>query len=258
MNLLLAGLLGLTSICSQNATEFGEKILATENRIAFENEGGLQKGGVCWWHSRFQRAAWALAIFNPDLPKPSPTEIQNVVSALVHQTSVVVIGGYRNLHDFTAANQTLIQKELNRWQLRDGVINQAWIRGISGRSSLPAPQLKQQLDHIYTEFKSSVDRQEVLWLMLQIKGIVSHASLLAKMEPRLNGGYHLEMVDSNRPQDIVTYDYRAGDTFLTPYMPVDYSNAFKMVPYLGLSRDLHKIEAAVKRYCAGSQEFMKK
>jgi hypothetical protein len=249
MNLFVAGLLGLSSICTQGASEFKDKMFAVENRIAFQNQGGMQNGGVCWWHSRFQRAAWSLAVFDPSKPIPSDNEALQMVRTLIREDSVVVIPGYANLHDFTAANESMIQHELNQWQIRDGFLNQAWLRGISGRSSLPAPKLKTQMDSIYTEFKLASLNQEVIWLMLQIKGIVSHASLIAEMTSVADGGYHLAVVDSNRPEGIVTYDYQVGDTSLTPASPADYAGDFKMVPYLGYKKDLAKARTAIAQHC---------
>ena len=46
----------------------------TTNLMSFKNQGGLFNGGVCWWHSRFQRNIFYLSIFRPDLNKPLKSE----------------------------------------------------------------------------------------------------------------------------------------------------------------------------------------
>jgi len=249
MNFLLAGLMGLASICAQDTQTFHQKLFDVQNRLALQNAGGLANGGVCWWHSRFQRAAWALAVFDPTQPKPDANQARAIIRSLIQRNTVVVIPGYDDLQLFTGDYRHLIQTELEQWQIRDGFLNQAWIRGISGRSSLSARALKSQMDKIYSRFTDATADQDVLWLLLQIKGIVSHASLLVGMTPTANGGYHLEMVDSNVPQGIVTYEYQNGDTSLTPDSPLGYENSFSMVPYLGYDQDLTRIHRALRNYC---------
>ncbi|MGZ3789205.1 MAG: hypothetical protein ACXVLQ_11820, partial [Bacteriovorax sp.] len=58
--------------------------LSTEssNLMSFKNSGGVFNGGVCWWHSRFQRNIFYLSIFRPDLDRPKTTE---GIKAIIHQ-----------------------------------------------------------------------------------------------------------------------------------------------------------------------------
>src|SRR5438270_754213 len=57
--------------CSRTREDFLSAGFSPSQRLSFGNTGGIAHGGVCWWHSRFQRAAIYLTIFRPDLPKPS-------------------------------------------------------------------------------------------------------------------------------------------------------------------------------------------
>lgn len=218
-------------------------------RLAFGNAGGLRNGGVCWWHSRFQRAAWYLASFDPARPAPSPVEAKRIIRQLVARNAVVVIPGFRDLFAFSKAYEREIQAALDAWQIRDSVINQAYVRGLSGRARFRRPAgMKARLDEVFREFLAAKAKGDVLFLMLQMRGIASHASLLHAMEASADGGYRMGMVDSNFPERIVEYVYRPGDLELSP-ANVDVDD-YASVPYAGYARDLHRIHRAVERSCA--------
>jgi hypothetical protein len=218
-------------------------------RLPFENEGGLFDGGVCWWHSRFQRAAWHLADFVPEGEKPGIAARRRIIRRLATRNEVVVIPGYRNLAEFAKENQAMIQKELNAWQLRDALINQAYVRGLSGRGEFRDPdRLEHHMGNLYRKVQASVKRGEVLWVMLQTRGIESHSSLIHSMDPLAGGGYLIRMVDSNYPRELIEYRYAPGDTTLIP------ENGYGMgwvewIPYVGLARDYRRIHRAIRRYC---------
>ncbi len=218
-------------------------------RLGFRNAGGLAKGGVCWWHSRFQRAAWYLADFDAAAPAPTRDEAKTLIRKLVSRTEVVVIPGYRDLAAFSKAFQPEIQSALNSWQLRDAFINQAYIRGLSGHSHFRIPaRMKARLDVLYGEFIAAVAKGDVLWLLLQMPGIDSHASLLRAMEASPDGGYRMAMVDSNYPARLIEYVYRPGDLELRP-ANLDRKD-YTSVPYAGFVRDLRRIHRAIARHCS--------
>ncbi len=219
-------------------------------RMGFENEGGLAGGGVCWWHSRFQRVAWYLAEFDPSAKAPTPAAAKDLIRRLVSRTEVVLIPGYRDLVSFTKDFQSEIQSALNAWQLRDGLLNQAYLRGLYGRARFrEAGEMKARLDKIFTQFSAAKAKGDVLWVMLQMRGIVSHASLLHVMEASADGGYRMSMVDSNFPDRFVEYVYRPGDLDLFP-ANVKVGDDYASVPYAGFTRDLRRIRGAIENYCS--------
>jgi hypothetical protein len=219
-------------------------------RLPFENEGGLLGGGVCWWHSRFQRAVWYLGVFDAGLPRPTHSEARKLIRKLVSRTAVVTIPGYRDLADFSRDFQREIQSELDAWQLRDSFINQAYVRGISGRAHYgKVGRLKRRLDRVYSQYVAAKKKGDLLWIMLQMRGIGSHSSLLHAMEARADGGYHLEVVDSNFPEEMVVYEVRPDDLEMMP-ANVDVGSYYASVPFVGYSRDLGRIHRAIRRYCA--------
>ena len=206
--------------------------------MGFKNHGGIGNGGTCWWHSRLQRSVVYLAEFNPALPKPSERKAREILHHLIRMDQTVVIPGYAGFREFSVDFQALIQKNLNAWQLEDGVLNQQWIRGLYGRSELPPEMMSARLDRIHSKM---LRRDPGLWLMAQMPGIVSHSLLLIGMEAT-SDGYELKVIDSNRPSETRTLRYRNGERSLvldgTPF-----------VPYAGFQNDAFKIEESLQQTC---------
>ena len=221
-------------------------------RIAVPNQGGIGNGGVCWWHSRFQRAAWYLARFAPTMPRPTAREARALIRRIAARNEVVEIPGFSDLRRFTSAYRAELQKELNTWQIRDGLLNQAYLRGLSGHARFrDADRMKARMDAVYAAVVDARPKGDVVWLMLQMRGIVSHASLVSTMSAEADGGYVLAVVDSNHPGRLVHYRYRPGDLELAPwdFEMHDYEN----VPYVGFSRDLKRIHRAIEAYCSPAE-----
>jgi hypothetical protein len=224
--------------CSRGANSITQAFLEPSNRMGFKNHGGIANGGVCWWHSRLQRSSVYLARFAPDKPKPSDEEALLIIQSLINFSQVVEIPGYPDFNAFSEHYEALIQKELNAWQIRDGFISQQWIRGISGVSRLPDFLMKMRMDRVYDQFRSS---RPGMWLMVQIRGVTSHALLLLSMEPTKDG-YDLSVIDSNRPSETRELQYRFGDENL-------YLGNTPFVPYPGFFRDQERIDDALRKYC---------
>jgi hypothetical protein len=239
---VIAVLLLVQTAAAQADTIF-ERARNPANRLAFANDGGLADDGVCWWHSRLQRAFLYLARYNPRAPKPTYEKAKSLINDLIWEKAYIEIPGFADTKSFTAAYQNLIQSELNEWQLSDGLINQAWIRGLSGSSSLSSSSMKAHMDDLYTQYLSAHAKNDLLWVMLQESGIASHASLLESMTPNGIGGYIIQMVDSNFPSGMVNYDYRNGDRSLVPNGIDGYTTPW--VPYVGYARDLTRIHNAI-------------
>lgn len=211
-----------------------------ENMLAFTNHGGLVNGGVCWWHSRFTRNATYLAIYRPDLPRPSENEARRIIKEIRKGDNLVVIPGYSNLSEFSGYSGfgDLIQEELERWQKGDGFIRQQWIVGLAGSSSTTAEKMKSIMDELYNyvEVEGNIAYQK-----LQLPGVVAHAWLVVGME-KTRDGYELKIVDSNyRNPYFVTY--YEGMTHL------NYSGFGSFVPYLERERELRSVKRVISKNC---------
>ncbi|RPJ75261.1 MAG: hypothetical protein EHM20_09225 [Alphaproteobacteria bacterium] len=214
--------------------------LESTNLMGFKNNGGLFNGGVCWWHSRFQRNIFYLSIFRPDLDKPKSTyEIKNIIHQVRLGTNVVTIPGYGNLEEFSKENQSLIQSELNNWQLYDGVILGSWINGLKGDTRVRPDVLEKMMNelNIYVREKKKVGYQK-----LQIKGITSHAWLVVGIK-KMPSGFEVGYLDSNSPNQSLNYSYKIGDS---SFFIKNYGD---FVPYLEFKREEERLVDAAKVYC---------
>lgn len=219
-----------------------------DSRFDFKNSGGLMNAGTCWWHSRFQRSVWALAEFRANEPKPTRDEAVRLINGLAHFRGVQIIPGYRDFDSFSADFKPEIQSELNAWQLRDGILNQSWLRGLAGRADLGRQpgRMRKIMDDLYKYTLRGAAENFFPWVMLQLKGIDAHAALVIGMS-RLPGGYTMDIVDSNYPALTYTWSYRYGDGQVR-------DSKYETVPYRGLQRDVTRIRKILKQYCSPSSE----
>lgn len=233
---------------------FQKQIRDPMNRLAFRNEGGWRwsddeyiVSGVCWWHSRFQRAATYLAIFDPAGEKPTDRRAVQIVDDLAHFRKRVVISGYKNLYEFTKEHEKVIQNELERWLKRDAIsgvmrtLNPLRESFKTSRNDLR--QWMARLDYLVNEHRI------IPFVLQQVKGLKAHASLVIGMElgfEMISGkkqwtGFVLEMLDSNTFQ-IDTVRYRFGDETLK-----GYSHEFS--PSVDYDSDLFKVWEIMDRDC---------
>ena len=224
------------TICQRTQDELRAAFFDPQERIAIRNNGGIANGGVCWWHSRLQRAAIYLTSYAPSKTKPSSAEARAIILKITLMREVVEIPGFRNFFDFSTEFAKEVQVELNAWQIRDGFIFQQWVRGLSGKSSMPSEELAEHMDAIYSDFKTHAPG---LWVMAQMKGITSHALLIIGMTPTADG-YDLMVIDSNHPAENTLISYHHGDTSVSQY---------SMVPYTGFNSDYVRIEHALAKEC---------
>lgn len=209
------------------------------NLMAFRNHGGLLNGGVCWWHSRFQRNSLYLTIYKPDLAKPTTEEAKKLITEIRKAKNVVVIPGFRNFREFSMAFEGEIQTEIETWQKLDGVVKFAWVKGLAGQSDVPAEKMKELMDQIYEDVEVN---KNISYNKLQIPGIDAHAWLVLHVE-KVIGGYNLEILDSNVANQTEIYRYRDGDTHF------NYHDYFNFVPYLEKTNEMDKIKKAIAKQC---------
>lgn len=214
--------------------------MSSSNLMSFTNHGGLLNGGVCWWHSRFQRNALYLTIFKPGLDKPSDSEARKLIGDIRSGNKVVTIPGFRNFSQFSYEFGKEIQQELESWQRFDGVAKFAWVRGLSGHAEVAPDKLEKLMDKIYEDVEIN---KNIAYNRLQIPGVDAHAWLVVHMD-KVRGGYNLEILDSNQADRTETYRYRVGDTNFN-YRGYD----FDFVPYLDQKHEMKGLKRAISRFC---------
>ncbi len=254
-----------TTFCERTTNKRRVAELANEpsNLTGFDNDGGMFNAtGVCWWHSRLQRAALYLTVFHPERPAPSATEVHEIFKALKHNERVVEIGGFNNWSAFTLAYQSQIQRYLNQWQNEDAFIRQAWINGLENRKSLKnkkaADRLEQQVREIANEV---LNHNQIVYAKLPMKFPTAHAWLIYNIVP-VENGYDFWLIDSNFsehrnpwPQEY-SYSYRFGDKALDLVNSYEFENddlveeAYgKFSAYPQREKDFDSVDLAIQTYC---------
>ena len=209
-----------------------------ESRMAFRNQGGLVDGGVCWWHSRFQRNATYLTIYRPDKRRPTDSQAKKIIKKIRKGRSIVEIPGFSNFEEFSSAYRSYIQDTLEAWQKVDGILLQQWVVGLAGSSETTPEDLEEKMHELYSE----VSTGDIVYQKLQIKGITAHAWLVIDME-KTSIGYELRVIDSNYPNSTNVYSYEYGDT--------SFYHGFygSFVPYTGKDSELKRLKRVVSKYC---------
>lgn len=209
-----------------------------QNHLAFPNQGGLFNGGVCWWHSLFQRASLYLSVFQPESPKPDEDQARRIIHSLAAGKRVVEIPGYRNFREFSRDWEDAIQVKLERWQLVDGFLKFKWLEGLSGDNNIEPVELQSFMDRF--QIRTNVENQ-IVWSMWQLAGISAHSGLLLHVsrEPAM---YVVPHLDSNYPGQVVSFTYQMGQRSV-------FSSYGPFVPYEGRTKDLKRFRAAAEHYC---------
>ncbi len=228
------------NFCERNRQDILSIMQEPTARIAFKNTGGIANGGVCWWHSRLQRSSFFLVKYAPESSRPDQKKLNEILAGLRTMDQVVTIPGYADFQSFTRSHQKQLQRLLNDWQLFDDLYNFQWLRRISGKPVLPADELVARMNTVYEAYRNS---PASMWIMAQMEGITSHSFLVVHME-KVNGGYDLDLIDSNHPMEVVKVAYHEGDQTLR-------SNRSKnhFVPYVGFQEDFRKISKGLVGHC---------
>lgn len=209
------------------------------SRISFRNQGGLKKGGVCWWHSRFQRNVLYLTLYAPAEKRPTDDEAKKIIKNIRSGSQIVVIPGFSSFYEFSAIYSSFIQDELERWQKMDGIARFNWVNGLIGFEESSAKAMKKKMDELYeyVEVKGNIAYQK-----LQIKGLIAHAWLVLNMKKEDNG-YILEIIDSNFPLQTSGYFYKEGQ------VNFEHPSYGKFNPYLERKNEMENISLKIMKLC---------
>lgn len=217
---------------------FQDLLKDEDNQLSFTNQGGLFNGGVCWWHSRFTRNALYLAVYRPDLRRPSVDQAEDIIKDIRKGKSVVTIPGFHNLNEFSRAFRPQIQRELEKWQKSDGFIRQQWIVGLSGAREVEEEKLEELMDELY---QYVVVEKNVAYQRLSMPGVVAHAWLVADLH-KTSDGYDIEVHDSN-------YSGIREHTFKEGMTKFEYPYFGKFVPYIERERELRQLKKVAQKFC---------
>jgi hypothetical protein len=240
----------LDQFCVDRSNEGFAKELTNDskNLMAFANHGGLANGGVCWWHSRFQRNALYLTSYNPSKAKPTSEEVVKIVDKIRDGKEVIEIPGYKNFRDFSYDHQVQIQRELEKWQKGDGVLKFNWVIGLKGDNVVSADKMKKMMDELYDYVEN---KGQIAYEKLQIKGVTAHAWLVVNMKKTAKG-YDLEIIDSNYNTSTNIYRYTEG---MTNFYHRYYG---EFTPYLERKGEMDKLALSIMKKCEPEKYEAKK
>lgn len=193
-------------------------------RLGFGNPPGWANTGMCWFHSRFNRAAIYLANFVPGAPKPSPALARSIARRLVQGDQVVEIPGYSSLDAFSRDFKSVIEHVWDEWSISS--LDDLAARVGDSPFSDPS-DLRGRMDELYR--RVTVD-EEIPFVRIKAENhgpLTSHALLVLRVIPRRGQpapgfpahlgpiiGYDMDVIDSNAPLLARTVYYRAGDRSL--------------------------------------------
>ncbi len=161
-------------------------------RFACENPAkGLMLGGLCWWHSRFQQAAWQRAIFRPDQKELSVFEVERRLIKL-YKGKVVELPAFPNWYSFSYAYRDLILQIMVREQAKDALKPSIWSQWAKTK---PSPheifrwgrKIERDLEEGGTQF------------IYTKEGLFRQHSIVAFETIRKDNMLTISLVDSNLP-----------------------------------------------------------
>jgi hypothetical protein len=230
--------------CALTREDFIAQFQTSGERLAFPNPAGYLDIGLCWWDAMFQRSSVYLTVFRPDLPSPTDVTAKQIISDIIHARKVIEIPGFKNMFDFSTQYQAFITHALSDWQLEDGFIKQKWIIDLIGTDKTSGQNLGAHMDQIYQSFMTT---KTVPFVRIKLGRVVSHALLFLGMTPLPNnGGYQLEILDVNYPDQTMSATYDRG----TDWLSLPNEDISQAVPYLAFESQTTHFEEAIQAYCA--------
>jgi len=193
-----------SDICQMKAEDFLAKASHPLNLTPNYNAPGPLGTGMCWWHSKMQRAAVYLAVFDrPDSAKPTTAEALHIFAKLRDLKEVVSVPGFTNWFDFSKAYKTEFYQILGHWEVRD-TLQLQFLKGI--RSTETSPETLRKISQEVNEYK------RLTFLLLKMPLLEAHSWLAQSFD--LNGSdFKAGFIDSNSPHHVNSYESK-GNTFL--------------------------------------------
>jgi hypothetical protein len=158
---------------------------------------GFAKGGLCWWHSKFQQRSWQLAVFAPEKPLLSVYEMQKRLGQLFRANTVVEFPGVSNWAEFSFLYRDLILQFMLREQFADALRPTVWRQWAKG------PVSGQKAYFFGRQIEESLKHGASVFIYLKNALTAQHAYVAYAAERR-NRELRIKILDSNDPLNKVT------------------------------------------------------
>lgn len=181
-------------VCKLTSEDFMKRARQPENLTKLANPEGFLRTAVCWWHSRMQRSAIYLAVFDkPQGPKPGTLEALQIFRKIYYRESVVHISGFKNWMEFTDYFQKSFEYALSEFEL-EGIERLEFKNGIRLIGNNYSKTV-QEIVHD-TEKEKRIPYVMVKW------GIGAHAWLIPGFQVT-----YMIILDSNHPDTPIFYHF---------------------------------------------------
>lgn len=154
------------------------------------------KTGVCWWHSKLQRSAIYLAVFDrPTDPKPDVKQVMQLLESIAQRKSVVSIPGFKSWFEFTATYEEQVKFYLGRWEMTD-TVQLEFIKGIKFTKGTTVANLE-KIEREVNLF------QRIAYVLVDLPGMSAHSWLISAFDKTNHNS--MNVVDSNQSPFPFTY-----------------------------------------------------
>ena len=226
----------------------------TDMQMGVDNPSGYLKIGLCWWQSRFHRAALYVASFNQNLPKPTSVQVIKILRQ-ISRFRPVVIPGFSGLNSFTKAYPQELEQVLSEWQLRttllvpqNAVANWMMDQVISGNKKREL--VEQEAVQLIRSFKA---KPRPLFSFMQGSNF-QHAALVVGFEKDQENPNDvlIKYIDSNQSGNWQKSKFIENQKFNNNFMP---SASFITLMHEGFEGDFDKIESNLKPICGSNYKI---
>ncbi len=222
---------------------------------------GYFNTGLCWWASRFERAATYLTIFRPEMETETRLDsdyVKSMYERIFSMRGVVEIPA-KSLHDFIAKYPKELESVLSRAQLNE-TIKGKFFQGMKGESCPEGLGSRRgEIQKIINE----VNKGRIAYVMLQKPGLSAHSALVVEAEELDDDHYRMLIKDPvSEKFNVVVKNYREdlihkdvmdfdmpADLPKTEYKKYEEKANCKVFPYLQESDDFTVISRTLEQEC---------
>lgn len=184
-------------ICKMSSEDFQKKSWDLLNRTSFRNFPGPMRTGVCWWHSRLQRSALYLAIFDqPNAEKPTREQAMQILEKIAQNKAVVSVPGFTNWMRFSYEYEEEIKFYLGRWEITD-TVQIEFRKGMRFNRGTEFSML-QKISKEVNDYK------RIAYVMVDLPQGAAHSWLVPSIDTKSK---ELTYIDSNFPLEAAIFDY---------------------------------------------------
>lgn len=185
------------SVCEMQAEDFLAKAGLSGNLTQPFNIDGPLNTGMCWWHSKLQRAAIYLAVFDrPNEPRPTSEEAKQIFRDLTQLTKVISIPGFRDWYHFTDVFRLEFYEVLGDWEISE-TLRLEFVKGLRALKPTDTFEL-QKISREVNEYK------RVTFVLLKMPWLEAHSWLVTSYNGTAKN-FEISFLDSKWPSGVQSF-----------------------------------------------------